>query len=58
MRKDKRLPLAKIYQGLAYSKMGDFARAQDVFAELKKEDLKKDYKKASETLKSTSQRPL
>lgn len=23
MRKDKRLPLAKIYQGLAYSKMGD-----------------------------------
>ena len=45
MRKDKRLPLAKIYQGLAYSKMGDFARAQDVFAELKKEDLKKDYKK-------------
>ena len=45
MRKDKRLPLAKIYQGLAYSKMGDFARSEEVFSELKKDKLKKDYKK-------------
>lgn len=45
MRKDKRLPLAKIYQGLAYSEMGDFARAEEVFAELKKDKLKKDYRK-------------
>ena len=45
MRKDKRLPLAKIYQGLAYSKMEDYNRAEEVFADLKNDDLKKDYKK-------------
>ena len=27
MRKDRRLPLAKIYQGFAYSKMEDYNRA-------------------------------
>lgn len=35
MRNDKRLPLAKIYQGLAYSKMGDYYRAEEVFLNLK-----------------------
>ena len=45
MRNDKRLPLAKIYQALAYSKMGDFSRSEEVFADLKKGKLKKDYKK-------------
>lgn len=45
MSKDKRLPVAKIYQGLAYSKMEDYPRANEVFAELKKEKLKKDQKK-------------
>ena len=44
-RQDKRLPLAKIYQGLAYSKMEDYNRAEEVFADLKNDDLKKDYKK-------------
>lgn len=41
MPKDKRLPLAKIYQGLAYSKMEDYARAEEVFADLKASKLKK-----------------
>ena len=45
MRKDKRMPLARIYQGLAYSKMGDFARSEEVFAEVKKDKIKKDYQK-------------
>ncbi|QDP85304.1 tetratricopeptide repeat protein [Chryseobacterium sp. SNU WT5] len=45
MRKDKRIPLARIYQGWAYSKMGDFPRAEEVFADLKKKKIKKDYKK-------------
>src|SRR5690606_22749874 len=46
MRNDKRIPLARIYQGLAYSKMGDFYKAEEVFADLSKDSkLKKDYKK-------------
>ncbi|WP_234109491.1 MULTISPECIES: type IX secretion system periplasmic lipoprotein PorW/SprE [Chryseobacterium] len=45
MPKDKRIPLAKIYQGLAYSKMGDFSRSGEVFAELKGDKIKKDYQK-------------
>ena len=44
MSKDKRLPLAKIYQGLAYSRMEDYYRAEEVFSELKNKDIKKDYK--------------
>lgn len=45
MRKDKRIPLARIYQGLAYSKMGDYHRAEEVFADLDGSKLKKDYRK-------------
>ena len=46
MRNDKRIPLARIYQGLDYSKMGDYYRAEEVFTDVKKDDkLKKDYKK-------------
>ena len=45
MPKDKRIRLAKIYQGLAYSKMEDYKRADEVFADLKKEKLKKDQRK-------------
>ena len=37
--------MANIYQGLAYSKMEDYNRAEEVFADLKNDDLKKDYKK-------------
>jgi hypothetical protein len=42
MKDDKRMPLAKIYQGLAYAKMKDNFKANEVFAELKKSKLKKD----------------
>lgn len=46
MRNDKRIPLARIYQGLAYSKMVDYYKAEEVFADLSKDSkLKKDYKK-------------
>ncbi|MBH1958792.1 MAG: tetratricopeptide repeat protein [Flavobacteriia bacterium] len=46
MRNDKRIPLARIYQGLAYSKMGDYYKADEIFADLSKDSkLKKDYKK-------------
>ena len=42
MKNDKRLPLAKIYEGLAYAKMKDYFKANEIFAALKKQDLKKD----------------
>ena len=42
MKDDKRLPLAKIYEGLAYAKMKDYFKANEIFAKLKNEDLKKD----------------
>lgn len=42
MKNDKRLPLAKIYEGLAYAKMKDYFKANEIFAKLKNEDLKKD----------------
>lgn len=45
MKDDKRLPLAKIYQGLAFAKMKDYARANKIFADLKNENIKKDYQK-------------
>lgn len=48
MRKDKRLPLARIYQAQAYSKMEDYHRAEEVFAELKKSKIKKEYRKLLE----------
>ena len=48
MRKDKRLPLARIYQGLAYSKMADYTRAEDVFSDVKKSKIKKEYRKLLE----------
>src|SRR5690606_6379121 len=41
MREDKRLPLARIYQGLAYTKIGDYARAEEIFADLKRSDINK-----------------
>lgn len=45
MREDKRLPLAKIYQGVAYAKMDDHFKAHEIFANLKNSDLKKEYRK-------------
>ncbi len=43
MKDDKRLPLARIYQGLAFAKMGDHFKANDIFTKLKSEKLKDDY---------------
>lgn len=45
MRDDKRLPLAKIYQGLAYAKMNDQFKANEIFAKLKTEKLDDEYAK-------------
>lgn len=45
MRKDKRIPLARIYQGLAFEKMADYIRAEEVFSDLNKAKLKKDQRK-------------
>lgn len=46
MPKDKRLPLAKVYQGQAFAKMGDYYRSNEIFADLGKEKkLKKEYRK-------------
>jgi tetratricopeptide (TPR) repeat protein len=45
MRKDKRIPLARIYQGLAFEKMKDYTRAEEVFSDLDKANLKKDHRK-------------
>ena len=36
-KKDKRLPLAKIYEGFAYAKMKDFYRADETFRALKED---------------------
>jgi tetratricopeptide (TPR) repeat protein len=45
MKDDKRLPLAKVYQGLAYAQIKDYHKAQDVFNKLKSEKISKDYDK-------------
>lgn len=45
MKDDKRLPLARIYQGLAYDKIKDYHRAHETFAKLKGEDINKSYAK-------------
>jgi len=45
MKDDKRIPLATIYQGLAYDKIKDYHRAHETFAKLKGEDISKSYAK-------------
>jgi hypothetical protein len=45
MKEDKRLPLAKVYEGLAYAKLKDYYKADEIFSQLKAEGLKKDYDK-------------
>ncbi|WEK68821.1 MAG: tetratricopeptide repeat protein [Candidatus Chryseobacterium colombiense] len=45
MKGDKRIPLAYIYQGLAYSQMKNYNKAHEIFARLKDEKIDKDYKK-------------
>ncbi|WP_153396818.1 type IX secretion system periplasmic lipoprotein PorW/SprE [Chryseobacterium vaccae] len=45
MKEDKRLPLARIYQGAAYAKIKDYHKAHETFAKLKGEDISKSYSK-------------
>nr|WP_315033326.1 tetratricopeptide repeat protein [uncultured Chryseobacterium sp.] len=45
MKDDKRLPLARIYQGVAYDKIKDYHRAHETFAKLKGENINKTYAK-------------
>ncbi|WBV59272.1 tetratricopeptide repeat protein [Chryseobacterium camelliae] len=45
MKGDKRLPLAYIYQGLAYSQMKNYHKAHEIFARLKDEKISKEYER-------------
>ena len=45
MKDDKRLPLARIYQGVAYAQIKDYHKANETFAKLKGEDINKSYAK-------------
>lgn len=45
MKDDKRIALARIYQGLAYDKVKDYHRAHETFAKLKGENIDKSYAK-------------
>lgn len=45
MKEDKRLPLAKIYQGVAYANMKDYHKANETFSKLKSENIGKTYDK-------------
>lgn len=45
MKDDKRLPLAKIYQGVAYAQRQDYHKANEMFAKLKSEGMDKNYDK-------------
>ncbi|WP_128414342.1 tetratricopeptide repeat protein [Chryseobacterium sp. Leaf394] len=45
MKEDKRLPLAKVYEGLAYAKMNNFHKSEQIWGQVKNEGLKKDYDK-------------
>ncbi|WP_228452274.1 tetratricopeptide repeat protein [Chryseobacterium sp. c4a] len=45
MKDDKRIPLARIYQGVAYDKIKDYHRAHETFAKLKDDKINKSYAK-------------
>ncbi|MGL6126228.1 tetratricopeptide repeat protein [Chryseobacterium artocarpi] len=45
MKDDKRIPLARIYQGVAYDKIKDYHRAHETFAKLRGEKINKTYAK-------------
>lgn len=45
MKKDKRLPLARVYQAFAYSKLGDYYKSNELFLALKNDKIKKNYRK-------------
>ncbi|WP_259127569.1 type IX secretion system periplasmic lipoprotein PorW/SprE [Chryseobacterium ginsenosidimutans] len=45
MKDDKRIPLARVYQGLAYAEIKNYHKSQEVFAKLKTEKISKTYDK-------------
>lgn len=45
MPKDKRMPLATIYEGLAYNQLKDYHKANTIFSDLKKQNISKKYEK-------------
>lgn len=45
MKDDKRIPLARIYQGLAYNQIKNYHKAHETFAKLKSEKISKEYEK-------------
>lgn len=45
MKDDKRLPLARIYQGLAYDQIKNYHKAHETFAKLKSEKIARQYEK-------------
>jgi len=45
MKDDKRLPLARVYEGLAYAQLKDYHKSEEIFTKLKNEKLKKDHEK-------------
>ncbi|WP_292008254.1 tetratricopeptide repeat protein [Chryseobacterium sp.] len=45
MKDDKRLPLARVYQGLAYAQMKNYHKSTEVFTKLKGEGIDKSYDK-------------
>lgn len=45
MKDDKRIPLAKIYQGAAYAQIKDYHRADEIFSKLRGENISKSYEK-------------
>jgi tetratricopeptide (TPR) repeat protein len=45
MKEDKRLPLARVYEGLAYAQLKDYHKSDQVFAKLKSEKISKDHDK-------------
>lgn len=45
MKEDKRLPLAKVYEGLAYAQLKDYFKSDQIFSQLKSEGISKDHDK-------------
>lgn len=45
MKEDKRLPLARIYEGLAYAQIKDYHKSDQIFAKLKSDGISKNYEK-------------
>ncbi|MCX8533311.1 type IX secretion system periplasmic lipoprotein PorW/SprE [Chryseobacterium luquanense] len=45
MKEDKRLPLARVYEGLAYSQLKNYHKSDEIFDKLKNEKISKDHEK-------------